>query len=182
MDSITVHHRTPRCCNISDRKRLVVETAAPSVFGCGHFELAGLDWFSAAASATFVCRDLCHYDSGFIYSGGKRSCFAFIAIWEFFWLTGILSSVLDNTPTYLTFVALAKSVVGSHKNLIFADLQQFIQYGVHAEQLLKAISLGAVFMGANSYIGNGPNFMVRSIAEERGLPMPSFLATCFSPR
>lgn len=97
-------------------------------------------------------------------------------------MTGILSSVLDNTPTYLTFVALAKSVVGSHKNLIFADLQQFIQYGVHAEQLLKAISLGAVFMGANSYIGNGPNFMVRSIAEERGLPMPSFLATCFSPR
>jgi Na+/H+ antiporter NhaD/arsenite permease-like protein len=82
--------------------------------------------------------------------------------WQFFWATGTLSSFLDNAPTYLTFLALARSL---H---LPADV-----VGVPHE-LLTAISLGAVFMGANTYIGNGPNFMVRSIAEERGVKMPSF--------
>ena len=82
--------------------------------------------------------------------------------WQFFWATGTLSSFLDNAPTYLTFLALARSL---H---LPADV-----VGVPHE-LLRAISLGAVFMGANTYIGNGPNFMVRSIAEERGVKMPSF--------
>ena len=82
--------------------------------------------------------------------------------WQYFWATGVLSSFLDNAPTYLTFLALgqgqnlAPEVVGVPHNI------------------LSAISLGAVFMGANSYIGNGPNFMVRSIAESRGVKMPSF--------
>jgi len=82
--------------------------------------------------------------------------------WHFFWATGALSSFLDNAPTYLTFVALAQSL------RLPADV-----IGV-PNSLLTAISLGAVFMGANTYIGNGPNFMVRSIAEERGVEMPSF--------
>jgi Na+/H+ antiporter NhaD/arsenite permease-like protein len=82
--------------------------------------------------------------------------------WQFFWATGALSSFLDNAPTYLTFLALARSL---H---LPADV-----VGV-PNALLTAISLGAVFMGANTYIGNGPNFMVRSIAEERGVRMPSF--------
>jgi Na+/H+ antiporter NhaD/arsenite permease-like protein len=82
--------------------------------------------------------------------------------WQFFWATGALSSFLDNAPTYLTFLALAQSL---H---LPADV-----VGV-PNALLVAISLGAVFMGANTYIGNGPNFMVRSIAEERGVKMPSF--------
>jgi Na+/H+ antiporter NhaD/arsenite permease-like protein len=82
--------------------------------------------------------------------------------WQFFWATGALSSFLDNAPTYLTFLALAR---GLH---LPADV-----VGV-PNALLTAISLGAVFMGANTYIGNGPNFMVRSIAEERGVRMPSF--------
>ena len=82
--------------------------------------------------------------------------------WEFFWATGALSSFLDNAPTYLTFLALAQ---GQHLSPEVAGVP-------HA--LLEAISLGAVFMGANTYIGNGPNFMVRSIAEERGVAMPSF--------
>jgi Na+/H+ antiporter NhaD/arsenite permease-like protein len=82
--------------------------------------------------------------------------------WQFFWATGALSSFLDNAPTYLTFLALARSL---H---LPADV-----VGV-PNALLTAISLGAVFMGANTYIGNGPNFMVRSIAEERGVKMPSF--------
>jgi len=82
--------------------------------------------------------------------------------WQFFWASGALSSFLDNAPTYMAFLALAKGLGLSPEVA-----------GV-PERILAAISLGAVFMGANSYIGNGPNFMVRAIAEERGVKMPSF--------
>jgi Na+/H+ antiporter NhaD/arsenite permease-like protein len=82
--------------------------------------------------------------------------------WQFFWAAGALSSFLDNAPTYLTFLALGQGL-GLPPDVV----------GV-PDAILKAISLGAVFMGANTYIGNGPNFMVRSIAEERGVRMPSF--------
>lgn len=93
------------------------------------------------------------------------------APWQFFWLTGGLSSFLDNAPTYLTFASLALGVLGAHGS--DAGLHAL---ALHPEgaALLRAISLGAVFMGANTYIGNGPNFMVKSIVEERRLPMPSF--------
>ena len=77
----------------------------------------------------------------------------------FFWLTGILSSLLDNAPTYLVFF----NVAGGDAQALMAEVQT-----------LLAISAGAVFMGANSYIGNAPNFMVRSIAESCGVKMPSF--------
>lgn len=82
--------------------------------------------------------------------------------WHFFWATGALSSFLDNAPTYLTFLALGQGL-NLHSEVV----------GV-PHRILEAISAGAVFMGANSYIGNGPNFMVRSIAEARGVRMPSF--------
>jgi Na+/H+ antiporter NhaD/arsenite permease-like protein len=82
--------------------------------------------------------------------------------WQFFWATGALSSFLDNAPTYLTFLALAQGL-GQEGQVV----------GV-PHHVLMAISLGAVFMGANTYIGNGPNFMVRSIAESRGVKMPGF--------
>ena len=82
--------------------------------------------------------------------------------WQYFWATGLLSSFLDNAPTYLTFLALGQGQ-GLANEVV----------GV-PHTVLEAISLGAVFMGANSYIGNGPNFMVRSIAESRGVRMPSF--------
>ncbi|MEK6696552.1 MAG: sodium:proton antiporter [Candidatus Deferrimicrobiota bacterium] len=81
---------------------------------------------------------------------------------HFFWATGVLSSFLDNAPTYLTFFSLAQGVGGAQTVA-----------GVSAP-LLQAISAGAVFMGANSYIGNAPNFMVKAIAEEAGVRMPSF--------
>lgn len=86
--------------------------------------------------------------------------------WQFFWITGFLSSFLDNTPTYLVFFKTALS-------LGFKDGIQ-ITGGFIPKILLMAISSGAVFMGANTYIGNAPNFMVRSIAEENGIKMPSF--------
>jgi Na+/H+ antiporter NhaD/arsenite permease-like protein len=82
--------------------------------------------------------------------------------WQFFWATGALSSFLDNAPTYLVFLALGQSL----------GLAGEVVGVPHA--LLAAISVGAVSMGANSYIGNAPNFMVKSIAEEQGIKMPSF--------
>jgi Na+/H+ antiporter NhaD/arsenite permease-like protein len=78
----------------------------------------------------------------------------------YFWLTGGLSSFLDNAPTYLVFF-----------NTAGGDAQQLMG---PMSQTLTAISAGAVYMGANSYIGNAPNFMVRSIAEDQGVAMPSF--------
>lgn len=87
--------------------------------------------------------------------------------WQFFWATGIFSSVLDNAPTYLTFLSLAKGLTGA------TNVAQIIE-NPEWEQLLKAISVGAVFMGANTYIGNAPNFMVKSVAEENNVKMPSF--------
>jgi Na+/H+ antiporter NhaD/arsenite permease-like protein len=84
------------------------------------------------------------------------------APWQFFWATGLLSTFLDNAPTYLTFLALAQGL------RLPADVA-----GV-PHTILAAISVGAVAMGANSYIGNAPNFMVKAIAEEAGVKMPSF--------
>jgi Na+/H+ antiporter NhaD/arsenite permease-like protein len=93
--------------------------------------------------------------------------------WQFFWASGVLSSFLDNAPTYLTFAATACGMNG----IVIGDnpyLLELIKKGPAAERLLAAISCGAVFMGANTYIGNGPNFMVKAIAEENGVKMPSF--------
>ncbi len=86
----------------------------------------------------------------------------------FFWATGTLSSFLDNAPTYVVFFSLAKAVG------IPLGGAGVAATGVDAQNL-AGISLGAVFMGAMTYIGNAPNFMVKAIAEERKLPMPSFI-------
>ncbi len=95
--------------------------------------------------------------------------------WQFFWATGILSSFLDNAPTYLTFAATACGAAGvSTEHPLY--LREFLQSDTtgQAASILAAISCGAVFMGANTYIGNGPNFMVKAIAEENGVRMPGF--------
>ena len=78
----------------------------------------------------------------------------------YFWLTGVLSSFLDNAPTYLVFF----NAAGGDAQVLMGPLSQ----------TLLAISAGAVFMGANTYIGNAPNFMVKAIAEHSGIRMPSF--------
>ena len=79
---------------------------------------------------------------------------------SYFWLTGALSSVLDNAPTYLVFFDTA----GGDPVRLMAE----------GSATLLAISCGAVFMGANTYLGNAPNFMVKSICEEQGIRMPGF--------
>lgn len=80
--------------------------------------------------------------------------------WAYFWFSGVLSSFLDNAPTYLVFFNLA----GGDPQVLMTTLAS----------TLAAISAGSVFMGANTYIGNAPNFMVKAIAEDRGIRMPSF--------
>jgi Na+/H+ antiporter NhaD/arsenite permease-like protein len=84
---------------------------------------------------------------------------------QFFWSTGGLSAVLDNAPTYVVFFETAQTLTTPEGVKTVAGIN---------EQLLIAISLGAVFMGAMTYIGNGPNFMVKAIAEKSGVKMPSF--------
>ena len=106
---------------------------------------------------------------------GERGALAFVvhavrAPAHFFWASGGLSSFLDNAPTYLTFLSTALGRlypgVPEHEAIrrLIAENHAFLQ----------AIATGSVFMGANTYIGNAPNFMVKSIAEEAGVPMPSF--------
>jgi Na+/H+ antiporter NhaD/arsenite permease-like protein len=106
---------------------------------------------------------------------GEQGAMAFIvrAVREpahFFWASGILSSFLDNAPTYLAFLstAVGRLFPGVPEPEAVARLIR------EHPLFLVAVSNGSVFMGANTYIGNAPNFMVKSIAEEAGVPMPSF--------
>jgi Na+/H+ antiporter NhaD/arsenite permease-like protein len=93
----------------------------------------------------------------------NRTAFNLTEPWQYFWLTGGLSAFLDNAPTYVTFATMAS---GS------GDFQALSQ---DEPLVLAAISCGAVFMGALTYIGNGPNFMVKAIAVHAGYKMPSFV-------
>ena len=87
------------------------------------------------------------------------------APWQFYYATGILSSFLDNAPTTLAIYSVAQGLPAIHP--LVAGIPEI---------LLKAVSMGAVFFGAMTYIGNGPNFMVKTIAEENGIKMPGFFA------
>ena len=94
--------------------------------------------------------------------------------WQYFWASGGLSSVLDNAPTYLSFTAVAAGQVG-----VSTEDDQYLAALLgtgDGAALLAAISCGAVMMGCLTYIGNGPNLMVKEIAEHRGIKMPNFLA------
>jgi len=91
---------------------------------------------------------------------------------QYFWATGMLSSMLDNAPTYKVFLQLAQTVTPQGDQVTLVD-------GVVQASLLTGISLGSVLMGAMTYIGNGPNFMVRAIAEQSGVRMPSFFGYVF---
>jgi Na+/H+ antiporter NhaD/arsenite permease-like protein len=94
--------------------------------------------------------------------------------WQFFWASGLLSSVLDNAPTYLTFASLATGVADQGAGVLsVANLGMLAAHPV-GRDLLRAVACGSVLMGANTYIGNGPNFMVKAIAEQHHVRMPSF--------
>jgi len=92
-----------------------------------------------------------------------------------YWGTGALSGFLDNAPTYLNFLAAGMASQGAEITQL-EDVRNFANGGVFNNSVifLRSISIAAVFFGAMTYIGNGPNFMVKSISEERGIKMPSF--------
>ena len=89
--------------------------------------------------------------------------------WQFYYATGALSSFLDNTPTAVAFHSVATGLTPDQMAAFGTTMVAGIP-----EILLEAISLGAVMFGAMTYIGNGPNFMVKAIAEENNIKMPSF--------
>ena len=93
--------------------------------------------------------------------------------WQFLYASGTLSSFLDNTPTAVAFYDLARGLVSGG---LPATLSGSTMIAGVPEIILKAICVGAVFFGSMTYIGNGPNFMVKSIAEESGIKMPGFFA------
>ena len=99
-----------------------------------------------------------------IYLNTNAEMFGLTSAREFFYATGALSSFLDNAPTAVAFYTVAQGVADSGSELVA---------GV-APQILQAISMGAVYFGSMTYIGNGPNFMVKAIAEKEGVRMPSF--------
>lgn len=100
---------------------------------------------------------------------------ALISANTLYWGTGVLSGFLDNAPTYLNFLAAAMASQGADISVV-AQVQDYANGGVYDGSILKltAIAIASVFFGAMTYIGNGPNFMVKSIAEQTGIHMPSF--------
>ncbi|MCH5216729.1 MAG: sodium:proton antiporter [Muribaculaceae bacterium] len=101
-----------------------------------------------------------------IFLQANASQLGITAPWQFYYCTGALSSFLDNAPTAVAFHSVAGGLPIPDGASVVAGIPEI---------LLKAISLGAVFFGAMTYIGNGPNFMVKAIAEENGISMPSFV-------
>jgi Na+/H+ antiporter NhaD/arsenite permease-like protein len=99
---------------------------------------------------------------------------------HYYWASGMLSSFLDNAPTYLTFFNLALGKLAINPTDVTAILTHQLNHPASAQFIrdLAAVSVGSVFFGANTYIGNAPNFMVRSIAEAAKVPMPSFFGYC----
>lgn len=105
-----------------------------------------------------------------LYLKAHAADLGFSETWQFFYGTGALSSVLDNAPTALAFHSMAAGLADPAATDLIAGV---------SPALLRAIALGAVFFGAMTYIGNGPNFMIKSIAEEHGIKMPSFFGYIF---
>ncbi|MDF9831950.1 Na+/H+ antiporter NhaD/arsenite permease-like protein [Ereboglobus sp. PH5-5] len=114
-----------------------------------------------------------------MYLSQHGESFGFVHAWQYYFTTGGLSSVLDNAPTYASFFELAKASAAAAEPAAFAAVGDDVKAATHLllehkPHLVTAVSLGAVFFGAMTYIGNGPNFMVKSIAESSGVKMPTF--------
>lgn len=105
-----------------------------------------------------------------IYLNANAGSLGLDAPWQFYYSTGLLSSFLDNAPTAVAFYTIATGLPVAEGVATVAGIPEI---------LMKAVSLGAVFFGSMTYIGNGPNFMIKSIAEENGIAMPSFFGYIF---
>ncbi len=136
---------------------------SPAVRRANHFNFGAITEVAALFSGIFICMQP---PLQILQIHGPR--LGLTEPWQFFWATGTLSSFLDNAPTYVVFFETARSVTaGGGLAPVVAATGVYLPY-------LIAISLASVFMGANTYIGNGPNFMVKTIAEGAGVRMPSF--------
>lgn len=105
-----------------------------------------------------------------IYLNANAASLGLDESWQFYYSTGMLSSFLDNAPTAVAFYTIATGLPVAEGVATVAGIPEI---------LMKAVSLGAVFFGSMTYIGNGPNFMIKSIAEENGIAMPSFFGYIF---
>jgi Na+/H+ antiporter NhaD/arsenite permease-like protein len=160
----------------------------------GVFSIPALVMFAAAVASYFTTRHEVHEANDFSFGPVKEVGFLFVGIFltmipalqilqsgqavnissplEYYFSTGALSAFLDNAPTYLSFLAAAMG----HEHLSVDSTADVVKFAAEHAPHLIAISLGAVFFGAGSYIGNGPNFMVKSIADKSRVNAPSFLA------
>src|SRR5262249_33788371 len=140
---------------------LSLKTTRPSIHDENHFS-----WAPMIEVATIFVGVFLTMVPALAYLEENGARVGVIHPWQFFWASGALSSVLDNAPTYLTFASLAIGVADGGAGFLSAsDLGALAAHPV-GERLLAAVSCGSVFMGAITYIGNGPNFMVKAIAEQ----------------
>jgi Na+/H+ antiporter NhaD/arsenite permease-like protein len=113
-----------------------------------------------------------------VYAGAHAEAFS---VGRFYWMTGILSGVLDNAPTYLNFFAGAAGKFGcdianpAHIRQFAAGIPSPVPGDISSDNYLMAISIASVFFGALTYIGNAPNFMVKNIAAQTGAEVPDFI-------
>lgn len=133
------------------------------------FELNKFSWGPIVEVAVLFLGIFTTMTPALAYLNANAASLGLTDIWQFYYSTGLLSSFLDNTPTAVAFHSVATGLTPDQ----IASFGGSIVAGI-PEILLKAICLGSVFFGAMTYIGNGPNFMVKAIAEENGIKMPSF--------
>lgn len=159
----------------------------------GVFSMPALLMFAAAVASHFTTKPEVHAANDFNFGPVKEVGFLFVGIFltmipalqilqsgeavridtplQYYFSTGALSAFLDNAPTYLSFLAAAMG----HEHLSVDSTADVLQFAATRTPHLIAISLGAVFFGAGSYIGNGPNFMVKAIADKSRVNAPSFI-------
>jgi len=147
---------------------LSLQTTKKAIRAANNFSYHAIAEVAALFSGIFIAMQV---PLAILKASGETITATMNQPWQFFWATGSLSSFLDNAPTYVVFFKLSQS-------LPEGELMQ-VNDGAVPILLLIAISLGSVFMGSMTYIGNAPNFMVKAIAEQEGIKMPSFFGYMF---
>jgi Na+/H+ antiporter NhaD/arsenite permease-like protein len=147
---------------------LSLKTTPEVLHKANNFTYAAILEVAALFSGIFIAMQV---PLAVLEASGKAITSTMNEPWHFFWSTGTLSGFLDNAPTYVVFFKLSQSIPEGE--------MLAVNNGSVPVSLLIAVSLGAVFMGAMTYIGNGPNFMVKAIAEQEGIEMPSFFGFMF---
>jgi Na+/H+ antiporter NhaD/arsenite permease-like protein len=199
---VSTEHETWRFDGFVNVLFLLVVIGA--VFLPDRFFLREVVMLGAAAASYFFTPKPVHEENAFSFGPIKEVAFLFVGIFatmmpalgyleehgqefgfhrplQYYFSSGALSSVLDNAPTYVNFLQLAQTTAAGEKPAAFSAFAPESRDAVHAllatrPDLVVAVSLGAVFFGAMTYIGNGPNFMVKSIAHDAGVHCPTFFS------